>query len=146
MFSDPMDGGFGGGFGGGPGPVFEFIFNVFPIIFGIVFVFILYTIIRSAVQHAKNARAPRESSYARIISKRTEVTGSSRNHHDHHNSSSSRTYYYITLEFDNGERKEYLDVKKLYGLVTEGDTGYAAVQGDWIVDFERELPGRQAGL
>ncbi|MOA47284.1 hypothetical protein D3C78_1699050 [compost metagenome] len=66
-----------------------------------------------------------------------------RHHTNHHHddnfahSSSSRTYYYITLEFDNGERCEYLDVKSIYGLVREGDTGYAATQGDWIVAFER---------
>ncbi|GIQ61915.1 hypothetical protein PACILC2_04830 [Paenibacillus cisolokensis] len=63
------------------------------------------------------------------------------NHHHHqqgmHPIRSSRTDYYITLEFDNGERREYLDVRNLYGLVAEGDEGYAAVQGDWIVAFER---------
>ncbi|MNJ70654.1 hypothetical protein D3C77_671290 [compost metagenome] len=70
-----------------------------------------------------------------------------RHHTTHHHgdnlphSSSSRTDYYITLEFDNGERREYLDVKELFGLVREGDVGYAAIQGDWIVAFERS-PGR----
>jgi hypothetical protein len=59
--------------------------------------------------------------------------------------SSSRTYYYITLEFDNGSRQEYLDVKNLYGLVAEGDVGYAAVQGDWIVAFERDVSQRPSG-
>lgn len=58
-------------------------------------------------------------------------------------SSSSRTYYYITLEFDNGVRQEFLDVKNLYGLVAEGDAGYAAIQGDWIVAFERDMSQHQ---
>jgi hypothetical protein len=33
-----------------------------------------------------------------------------------------------------------MDVKNLYGLVAEGDVGYAAIQGDWIVAFERNIP------
>ncbi|REK61938.1 MAG: hypothetical protein C6P35_16840 [Cohnella sp.] len=57
--------------------------------------------------------------------------------HEHHHVS-SRTYYYITLEFDNGDRREFLDTKGLYGLVAEGDKGYAAIQGDWLVAFERQ--------
>jgi len=61
-------------------------------------------------------------------------------------SHSSRTYYYITLEFDNGTRREYLDVKNLFGLVAEGDTGYAATQGDWIVAFERSNSDSSSGL
>ncbi|MNE95561.1 hypothetical protein D3C80_1936640 [compost metagenome] len=65
----------------------------------------------------------------------------SHNNDNFGHSSSSRTYYYITLEFDNGERREYLDVKNIYGLIREGDTGYAATQGDWIVAFERS-PGQ----
>src|SRR5690606_24754974 len=98
------------------------------------------TILYGITSHFKNAKAPKESSYVRIVSKRMDVRHHT-NHHNHdnigHATSSSRTYYYITLEYDNGQRKEFLDVKNIYGLVTEGDTGYAARQGDWIVAFER---------
>jgi len=97
--------------------------------------------VMSGARYVKNASTPQESVYARVVAKRMDVRHHT-NHHNHgngamHTSNSSRTYYYITLEFDNGDRKEYLDVKHLYGLVIEGDTGYAAVQGDWIVAFER---------
>ncbi|MEC0242491.1 DUF2500 domain-containing protein [Paenibacillus dokdonensis] len=127
----------GPSFGGG----FNFMFTLVPILIGIGFVFIIIVFILNGARYIKNARSPRSSTYARIVSKRTELHHNSSHHHDDngimHSGGSSRTYYYITLEFDNGERKEYLDVKKLYGLVAEGDTGYAAIQGDWIVAFER---------
>ncbi|WP_059048970.1 DUF2500 domain-containing protein [Paenibacillus senegalimassiliensis] len=121
------------------------IFSLAPIFIVIVFVIVIVGIFTNGARYVKNASAPRSSRYARIISKRMDVQhNSSSPAGDHHvHTSSSRTYYYITLEFDNGERHEYLDVKKLYGLVAEGDVGYAAVQGDWIVAFERDLgPGQ----
>ncbi|MHA7966434.1 DUF2500 domain-containing protein [Paenibacillus sp. CAU 1782] len=121
---------------------FSLIANVFPFLFILVFVLIIGTFIFSIFKNAKNAQAPKESAFVRVIAKRTEVR-SHASHNMHHQNDhigttgTSRTYYYITLEFDNGSRKEYLDVKGLYGLVVEGDTGYAATQGDWIVAFER---------
>ncbi|NMO97577.1 DUF2500 domain-containing protein [Paenibacillus lemnae] len=129
-------------FSEGPGPAFGFMFTLVPIFIGIVFIIVIGGIVFNGVRYMKNAKSPRSSEYARIISKRTEVRGSGHHHHgSDHTGGSARTHYYITLEFDNGERKEYLDVKKLYGLVAEGDTGYASIQGDWIVAFEREVSG-----
>ncbi|GIO57278.1 hypothetical protein J21TS7_55960 [Paenibacillus cineris] len=130
-------------FGGG-GFSFDFMFTLVPVLIGIVFVIVIVGIIMNGARYVKNARTPRSSVYARVISKRMDIRHHSGSHHDNgsgfvNSSSSSRTYYYITLEFDNGERVEYLDVKNLYGLVAEGDAGYAAVQGDWIVGFERDV-------
>ena len=136
-----MSGDFPFGSPGGGG--FDVMFNIFPILFGLVFVIIIITLIFGATKYFKNASSPKESVYARVVAKRTEVRSHS-NHHHHmnddghmHTTHSSRTYYYITLEFDNGTRQEFLDVKNLYGLVAEGDTGYALTQGEWIVAFER---------
>lgn len=116
------------------------MFTIVPIFIMIVFVLVIGGIIFSIIKYFKNSTAPKETTYARVVAKRMDVRHHT-NHHNHdgvgHTSNSSRTYYYITLEFDNGTRKEYVDVKNLYGLVVEGDTGYAAVQGDWIVAFER---------
>lgn len=127
----------GPSFGGGG----DILFTIVPIIIAIGFVLVIVMMIANGARYFKNASAPRESVFARVVAKRTEVR-SHTTHHSHndggmHPVSSSRTYYYITLEFDNGERKEYLDVKSLFGVVVEGDEGYAAVQGDWIVAFER---------
>lgn len=129
---------------------FNLISGIIPIFFVIIFILIIVGIISSGARYAKNSKSPRESRYATIISKRMDVRHRTTHHATYHNdnfnddfarTSSSRTDYYITLEFDNGERREYLDVKELFGLVREGDVGYAAVQGEWIVAFERS-PGR----
>ncbi|WP_274652769.1 DUF2500 domain-containing protein [Paenibacillus humicola] len=120
---------------GGPG----ILFTIVPIIIIIVFAIVIGGIVVNGARHLKNARSPRQTVFAHVVAKRMEVrshTSQSSNFGD--TSRSSRTYYYITLEFDSRERKEYLDVKRLYGLVVEGDAGYAAVQGDWIVGFERD--------
>ncbi|TLS51553.1 DUF2500 domain-containing protein [Paenibacillus antri] len=134
-----MPGGFGGSpFGGG----FDFMFTLVPIIIVIGFVVVIGGIALNGARYMKNASSPKESVYARVIAKRMDVRTHT-HHHPHgagdhmHTSRSSRTHYFITLEFEDGERREYLDVKGLYGLVVEGDEGYAAVQGDWIVAFER---------
>ena len=120
-----------------PGPFggFDFMFTLMPIIILIGFVVVISLIIVAIAFYIHNARAPRRTVCARVAAKRMEVRG------DH-----SHTRYFITLEFENGERREFLDVKHLYGLVVEGDVGYAAIQGNWIVAFER-LPaaGLQSG-
>ncbi len=125
----------------------DFLFELVPILIVIGFIVIIGIIVMNGARYVKNARSPRESSYARIVAKRTEVQHTTNhNHHQDgsmHPTHSSRTYYYITLEFDNGDRREYLDVKQLYGLVVEGDQGYASTQGEWIVAFERERMPQQ---
>ncbi|MFD1177121.1 DUF2500 domain-containing protein [Paenibacillus puldeungensis] len=134
-FSSPYSIGSGGG-------MFELISTLFPILFIVVLVIIIVKMVGSGARYMKNANSPRDSRFAKVVSKRMDVHQHSHMNSDNHmNSTSSRTYYYITLEFDNGERQEYLDVKNLYGLVVEGDTGYAAIQGDWIVAFERNTGG-----
>jgi len=122
---------------------FNIMFTIVPILVVIGFVVVIIGIIFNGARYVKNASSPKQSTFARVIAKRIDV----RNHTSHHNHAngamhpvhSSRTYYYITLQFDNGERKEYLDVKSLYGLLAEGDEGYAQIQGDWIVAFERRM-------
>lgn len=142
-----MDSNFGS-FSSGPGAGFDFMFTLVPVLIGIVFVIIIISLIGSGVRYAKNASSPKNTHYARIVSKRMDVKNTSHSHGNDNmmHSTSSRTYYYITLEFDNGHRQEYLDVKNLYGLVAEGDEGYAAVQGDWIVAFERDVNQGQSSF
>lgn len=117
------------------------MFTAVPLLIGLVFVIMVIGIIFNTVNYARNARSPRETHFVRVAAKRTEVRTHTHHHHDDDGhmtpSHSSSTYYYITLEFEDGHRKEYTDVKKLYGMIAEGDEGYAAVQGDWIVAFER---------
>lgn len=137
--------GFGPSLGGGPGFMFSLMSTLFPIIFLAVLGIIIYTLVRNGARYRQNAQSPQQTYYATVVAKRMEVTHHTSHHHhnqgEHHTmpatTSSSRTHYYITLEFEGGERREFLDVKRLYGLVVEGDTGYALLQGEWIVGFER---------
>lgn len=128
-----------------PGPFggFDsFMFNAVPFIVVMIFIAVIIMFIVGIANNIRNASMPRKTVRARIAAKRMEVTGSPNAHHHAdgtvHHGFSTRTHYYITLEFENGERREFLDVNHLYGLVAEGDVGYAAVQGDWIVAFERQ--------
>lgn len=129
----PMGGGF-----------FNLMSTLFPIIFIVIFGIVIAVFISNGVKYAKNKSSPQESVFATIVSKRMYAEHRSSHHaNDHMHSSTSRTHYYITLQFDNGERREYLDIKNLFGLVVEGDTGYALVQGEWIVAFERSVERSQ---
>jgi len=131
-------------FGGG----FDIMFTLIPILVVVGFVVVIGGILFNGARYMKNARSPKESVYARVVGKRMDVRASTHHHHAHgagdemQATHSSRTHYFVTLEFDDGERREYLDVKGLYGLIAEGDEGYAAVQGDWIVAFERSAAKR----
>ena len=49
------------------------------------------------------------------------------------------TNYYISLEFPDGTRAEFVDKKRLYGILVEGDEGIASIQGEWLVDFSRNM-------
>jgi len=126
----------GGGFG--------FLFSVAPILIVLIFAVAIVSAMKDGARYIRNAHAPRETVYGRVVNKRMEVRHRAGHHHHHpdgtvhHVPGTSRTFYYITLELDNGERREYQDVKNLSGLVVEGDEGYASVQGDWIVAFERK--------
>ncbi|MCZ8522128.1 MULTISPECIES: DUF2500 domain-containing protein [Paenibacillus] len=115
--------------------MFDLMFTVVPLLVVIGFVIAVASMIFKFANYTKNISAPRESVYAKVIAKRMDV----RTHTHHHQTgdlmqetNSSRTYYYITLEFDNGVRREYLDTQGIYGLVREDDEGYAALQGDWM--------------
>ncbi|MFC7749556.1 DUF2500 domain-containing protein [Paenibacillus thermoaerophilus] len=117
------------------------MFTIVPIFILIGFAVVIGAFVFNGARYIQNARAPKETVYAKVAAKRLEVTGRTNLQHPGnaaHPVRTTRTHYYITLEFDNGERREYLDVRNLYGLVVEGDEGCAAVQGDWIVAFERK--------
>ncbi|WP_010273668.1 DUF2500 domain-containing protein [Paenibacillus senegalensis] len=123
---------------GGSGS-FQFMFTLVPIIIVIGFALVIFGLVKNGARYLRNSTSPVESHYATVIAKRMDVRHYSHHHGEtSHPHSSSRTFYYITLEFSNGERREYLDKKQLYGLLIEGDRGYAEVQGDWIVSFTRQ--------
>jgi hypothetical protein len=81
-----------------------------------------------------NEAAPRISVPARVVTKRTEVSGT----HSHiHNHSHTSTYYYVTFELGSRDRVELPMYGHEYGMLIEGDQGILTFKGDEFIDFRR---------
>ena len=108
----------------------NFIFKPFPIFFLAVFGLAIGIIVASLVQTGKKNRqnnaAPRLTSEATVVTKRTHVWG------DH-----SRTDYYVTFQFESGDRLELRVSRKQFGSMVEGDRGRLRFQGTRFLGFER---------
>lgn len=117
------------------------LFVIVPVlIFGII----AYAIFSSITRYAKNSSEPLLQVPARVVAKRTEVSGGSdfgHHHDDHHHMhhSSTSTSYYATFEFGTGERREMRLSGQEYGLIVEGDHGLLAFQGEWFKGFQRQV-------
>ena len=84
------------------------------------------TLINSSQYHsAKLTRRP-----AIVIDERTEVSGGGEN-------SRARTTYFVTLEFEDGTRREFTVGTRLAGSLTEGDAGVAYLKHEHLAAFER---------
>ena len=119
------------------------IFDIIPIISIIFFLTILILIIiqmaRAASNYKKNASSPILEQHAKVISKRSEVTG-----HSNMNSNSSfhnttHTRYYVTFETDAGQRMELTVSGRDFGMLVEGDRGKLTYQGEWFKKFDRDM-------
>ena len=91
----------------------------------------------------KNNRSPRETANARVVTKRTKVSG-----HGGHTavrnvsgmnavSSSTYTRYFVTFELENGKRLEFSVKDPEYSMLAEGDRGRLSYQGTRYLGFER---------
>jgi hypothetical protein len=78
-----------------------------------------------------NRSQPVEEVPARLVAKRTEVSGGA-------NNTSARTDYYVTFERKDGTRQEFPVSGTTYGLVAEGDRGILICQGTWFKGFRRK--------
>ncbi|MFE5319461.1 DUF2500 domain-containing protein [Paenibacillus sp. NPDC056579] len=114
--------------GFGPPPIFSFMFGLvsFLIIGTIVFV-----VVRGLTTWTRNNAADVVSVPARIVSKRTNVSGGS-------GDTSATTTYYITFEFADKERIELQVRGNMYGLLVEGDEGTLVYQGTRFHEFQRQ--------
>lgn len=117
-----------GGFGGPP-----IGFSVmFTLVFVIVIGTFMFVIIKGVSTWAQNNASPVEIRKAKVIAKRTKVSGGS-------GEMSASTWYYMTFEFADGERMELQVAGRLYGLVVEGDQGEVTYQGTRFQGFERKV-------
>lgn len=108
-------------------PLFAFFFTA---IFLIIFGTFLYAIIRGITTFTRNSAAERLTEYARVLTKRTNVSGGSGDRRAY-------TTYYITFEFVDGHRLEFKVRAEEYGLLVEGDEGMLTHQGTRYLGFER---------
>jgi len=104
-----------------------FPFSLFPLLFTFVGVGLFFYGISRAFRFAN---APVEKDLVRIAGERVSVSGGGEN-------SSASTTYYVTLEYEDGQRTEYLAGGRTAGQVSEGDFGMAYLKESVLVDFWR---------
>lgn len=81
----------------------------------------------AAKQTEANRNAPEETVNARVIGKRTYVSGAKYTH----------TRYFAAFELENGERIELLLPGREYSLLAEGDRGRLTYKGTNLISFAR---------
>lgn len=121
---------------------FDLMFSIIPIIGIIMFVLIfgifIFIFISGIRGWHQNNKSPILSVVAKVVAKRTEVSGGSNTGADGVSTSSSSTWYYATFEVESGDRMEFSMQGKVYGLIAEGDRGKLTFQGTRFLEFERE--------
>jgi len=116
---------------------FDIMFTIVPIIIFIGFIFVFGSIIYRGVSIAKDKRKPIIPVRAKIVAKRTQVSGGHILNDDMHAHGHASTYYYVTFELENGERMELAIPSHQVGYIIEGDTGILSFQGNLFVKFDR---------
>ncbi|KAM3089945.1 DUF2500 domain-containing protein [Phormidesmis sp. 146-35] len=102
-----------------------FIFCIFLLFIGLLF----YTIASLITTSIRNASSPRLAREARVVGKRSRVSGWS---------DTTSTHYYMTFEFADGSREEFGVSSKVYGMSAEGDLG-TLHQGTHMREFNRRI-------
>ncbi len=113
-------------FEGVPLPMTVMFFVVAAIILT-AFIFLMITFIRGNRKYRQCKALPPQSERARVVSKRTDVSG-----HNH-----TSTAYYITFELDSGERIELYVSGRDFGMIAEGDDGILTHQDVLFNSFTR---------
>jgi|SRR6516162_4282726 hypothetical protein len=115
------------------------MFVLVPVFIGVVFVIVIGTIIfkvtRSVGEWANNNAQPVLTVDARVMSKRTEVSGN----YGHNTGGHTWTAYFVTFEMDNGIRSEFSIGGRAYGMLAEGDEGTLTFQGTRYHGFQRRI-------
>ena len=113
-------------------PVFFFL------IFGIVLIIFVVSFVRGIATWHKNNNSPRLTVPARVVSKRSDVSGGHHRGAGGHMHTTSSTRYYGTFEFESGDRQEFSVSGSEFGMLAEGDSGRLTFQGTRYLSFERK--------
>jgi hypothetical protein len=118
------------------------MFTIVPIFIGVVFVVVLGVIIVSAAkgiaEWSHNNSQPVLSVPARVVAKRTAISGSVSSN----TGGQVSTAYFATFELESGERLEFSMYGRVYGLLAEGDAGTLTYQGTRYHGFQRHAEPR----
>lgn len=113
--------------------IFDYIFPFFfVIVFAIVLFVFVFAIGNSVRENRQNNASPRVNTHARVVSKRTNVSGGGQQN------MAASTRYYVTFEFLSGDRVEFYVNGSEYSLLAEGDSGELYFQGSRFLNFDRE--------
>ena len=111
------------------GGIFNLMFFIVPLF---MFVMIVLGVYGAVKEYRYNNKQPIVPAEAKVIGKRTNVSGGGDNH-------SASTSYYITFELINGERLELSVSDNDYAYIVEGDKGILTFQGRRFKSFERKI-------
>ena len=103
--------------------------TIFWIIAALVGVVAVILIGQGILDTITNFRAPLRSSPAKVVSRRTDVSGNS--------DGPVSTTYYVTFQFHDGSRTEISVSGYEYGIICEGDVGELKYKGTWFKGFHR---------
>jgi hypothetical protein len=120
----------------------NFMFSIIPIfafgVFILVFGLFMFSAIKGVKTYNRNNAQPVLTVWAKVVTKRTNVSSSMHNHNDMHHHSSS-TSYYVTFEVESGDRMEFHVTGDEFGVLVEGDTGKLTFQGTRYKGFSRAI-------
>jgi hypothetical protein len=118
----------------------RFLFGFAPIFITLIFILVIGGFIFATVSGAKtwshNNAQPVLTVWAKVVTKRTNVSSHMHNNNDmqHHSSSTS---YYVTFEVESGDRMEFGVTGDEFGVLVEGDAGKLTFQGTRYKVFSR---------
>lgn len=99
--------------------------------FAVMIALFIVVMIRGASRKRVDSRAPRLRADARVVDKRSEISGGG--------DSRALQTYYVTFQFPEGNRIELEVSGPESGLLTPGDTGNLEWQGGRYIGFSREI-------
>lgn len=125
----------------GPFDSFDTMFNIssilFFIVFIVVFAFIIFAVVKGISTWNYNNAQPKLTVFAKVVSKRENVSTYRHNDANNFSHTSTDTTYYVTFEVESGDRMEFAVYGNEYGLLAEQDTGNLTFQGTRYLGFAR---------
>ncbi|MCL2022798.1 MAG: DUF2500 domain-containing protein [Oscillospiraceae bacterium] len=122
------------------GSEMSFFWIAFMVIFILAASRIIWVWIKSAKENMSNRASPVLTVDAKVVTKRTSVTGINSVHGDgvHHHHADINTTYYATFQVVSGDRMELRLNGRQYGQLAQGDFGKLTFQGTKYLDFQRQ--------